>query len=105
MAATPTSRAPIAPAPTRPLKSLASLASELSGKPLKYQRLSRAEHEKTLAGVGLPPFLVTALADFDEAQSQGYLAIRSPAVQALTGKAPQSVREFLTNQRAALTAA
>jgi NAD(P)H dehydrogenase (quinone) len=58
-----------------------------------------------LAGVGLPPFLVTALADFDEAQSRGYLAVRSPAVQELTGKPPTSVREYLTSQRAALAAA
>lgn len=92
------------PAPVTPTE-LARLASEISGKPLKYQSQSRAEHEKVLAGVGLPPFLVTALADFDEAQSQGYLAIRSPAVQALTGKAPQSVADFLKGERAALTAA
>ena len=37
---------------------------------------------------GLPPFLVDALVSFDEAQSQGQLAIRSPAVQLLTGKTP-----------------
>ena len=92
------------PAPITP-SDLARLASEISGKPLKYQPLSRAEHEKMLAGVGLPPFLVTALADFDEAQAQGHLAIRSPAVQALTGRAPQSVADFLKSQRAALTAA
>jgi NAD(P)H dehydrogenase (quinone) len=91
------------PAPVTPTE-LARIASELSGKPLKYQALSRAEHEKMLAGAGLPPFLVTALADFDEAQSQGFLAIRSPAVLELTGKAPASVKDYLATQRSALTA-
>jgi NAD(P)H dehydrogenase (quinone) len=91
------------PAPVRPAE-LVQIASELAGKPLKYQALSRADHEKLLGSVGLPPFLVTALADFDEAQSQGYLAIRSPAVQQLTGRAPTSVKDYLASQRAALTA-
>jgi NAD(P)H dehydrogenase (quinone) len=84
---------------------LASLVSELTGKPLRYRNLSRAEHEKMLLGAGLPPFLVDALASFDEAQSQGFLAVRSPTVQQLTGEAPTSVKEYLTAQRAALTAA
>jgi NAD(P)H dehydrogenase (quinone) len=91
------------PGPVTPAE-LASIASELAGKPLRYQNLSRAEHEKMLLSFGLPPFLVDALASFDEAQSQGHLAIRSPAVQELTGKAPMSVKEFLASQRAALAA-
>jgi NAD(P)H dehydrogenase (quinone) len=91
------------PAPVTPTE-LAAIASELSGKPLKYQALRRAEHEKVLAGVGLPPFLIAALTDFDEAQSQGFHAIRSSAVETLTGRAPQSVRDFLRAQKAALTA-
>lgn len=92
------------PAPVTPSE-LASIASELAGKPLRYQSTSRAEHEKVLAGAGLPPFLIAALTDFDRAQALGYHAIRSPAVQDLTGKAPTSVKEYLAGQRAALTAA
>jgi NAD(P)H dehydrogenase (quinone) len=92
------------PAPVTPAE-LVGIASELTGKLLRYQNLSRAEHEKTLLGVGLPPFLVDALTSFDEAQAQGFHAIRSPVVRALTGQAPTSVQEFLTAQRAALTAA
>ena len=60
--------------------------------------VSRAEHEKMLAGrraAAVPRR--RASVDFDEAQSQGHLAIRSPAVQELTGKAPQSVADFLTS--------
>jgi NAD(P)H dehydrogenase (quinone) len=91
------------PSPVTPSE-LVGIASAISGKPLRYQSLSRAEHEKMLLGFNLPPFLVDALTSFDEAQSQGYLAIRSPAVQYLTGKAPTSVRDYLTAHRAALVA-
>jgi NAD(P)H dehydrogenase (quinone) len=84
---------------------LASIASELTGKPVRYNPLSRDEHGKLLASVGLPPFLVTALLDFDQAVARGYQAIRSPAFTELTGRKPKSVREFLTENRAALTAA
>lgn len=91
------------PAPVTPTE-LARIASEISGKPLEYRALPRAEHEKVLASVGLPPFLIAALTDFDEAQSQGFHAIRSNAVESLTGKAPQSVQDFLRGQKAALTA-
>jgi NAD(P)H dehydrogenase (quinone) len=89
------------PAPVTPAE-LAEIASELTGRPLRYQSLTRAEHEKMLLGFGLPPFLVDALASFDEAQARGYLAVRSPAVAELTGKAPMSVRDYLTSQRGAL---
>jgi NAD(P)H dehydrogenase (quinone) len=91
------------PGPVTP-NELVGIASAIAGKPLRYQALSRAEHEKMLLSFNLPPFLVDALASFDEAQSQGHHAIRSPAVQYLTGKAPTSVREYLTAHRAALVA-
>lgn len=84
---------------------LASIASELTGKPVRYNPLSREEHGKLLASVGLPPFLVDALLNFDQAVARGYQAIRSPAVEELTGRKPKSVREFLTENKAALTAA
>lgn len=90
------------PGPVTPAE-LASIAGEIAGKPLRYQNLSRAEHEQMLLGFNLPPFLVDALASFDEAQARGHLAIRSPAVLELTGKAPMSVREYLETQREALT--
>lgn len=91
------------PNPVTP-NELVGIASAIAGKPLRYLSVSRAEHEKTLLGFNLPPFLVDALTSFDEAQWLGYHAIRSPAVQYLTGKAPTSVREYLTANRAGLVA-
>jgi NAD(P)H dehydrogenase (quinone) len=83
---------------------LASIASELSGRPLRYNATSRDEQQKILAGAGLPPFLIDALLAFDQAVAEGYHAIRSPAFQQLTGRKATSVREFLTANRGALTA-
>jgi NAD(P)H dehydrogenase (quinone) len=84
---------------------LASIAAELSGRPVRYNALTREEHGKLLATAGLPPFLIDALLNFDQAVAQGYQAIRSPAYEDLTGRKATSVREFLTAHRAALTPA
>ena len=83
---------------------LASIASELSGRPVRYNALTRDEHQKLLAGAGLPPFLIDALLGFDQAVAEGHHAIRSPVFQQLTGRKATSVREFLTAHRAAWTA-
>jgi NAD(P)H dehydrogenase (quinone) len=81
---------------------LATLASKLTGKPLKHVSVSRAEHQNILAGAGLPPFLIDALLNFQEQGAHGYLAVSPPSVLALTGKGPTSVQDFLTANRAAL---
>jgi len=84
---------------------LARLASTLSGKPLRHVAVSRAAHSKILEGAGLPAFLIDALLNFNQAGAEGYHAISTPTVQQLTGKAPTSVEEFLSQNRAALAAA
>ncbi len=83
---------------------LAALASRLAGKPLRHVAVSREEHGKILSSAGLPPFLIDALLNFNQAGAQGYHAVSTPAVEALTGRAPTSVEQFLTANRAALTA-
>jgi NAD(P)H dehydrogenase (quinone) len=82
---------------------LAALASKLAGRPLRHVAVSRAEHAKILEGAKLPPFLIDALLNFNEQGAHGYHNVSPPTVLALTGKAPQSVHEFLTANRAALT--
>lgn len=57
-----------------------------------------------LTGAGLPPFLVEALVAFDIDAARGYHAINAPTVEELTGRAPKSVRAFVTEHRAALLA-
>jgi NAD(P)H dehydrogenase (quinone) len=91
------------PAPVTPAE-LVATASKIAGRPLRYKRLTREEHEKALTAAGLPPFLIVALLGFDQAVSRGYHAIRSPAVEELTGQAPVSVEAFLNTHRAELAA-
>lgn len=81
---------------------VASIVSELTGHQVAHVAVGAEELKQGLLGAGLPPFLVEALAAFDVAAAQGYHAVVSPTVAALTGTAPTSVRAFLTAHRAAL---
>ena len=82
---------------------VAAIASELTGRPIKHMNLTLEEQRAGMASAGLPPFLIDALQRFQVAASQGFHAVDTPAVKELTGRAPLSVREFLTAHRAALT--
>jgi len=83
---------------------IAAIASELTGRAIKYQSVAPEQQRSGMAAAGLPPFLVDALVRFQIAAAQGYHAIDTSAVKELTGRAPTSVREFLTAHRAALAA-
>jgi NAD(P)H dehydrogenase (quinone) len=82
---------------------VAALASELTGRPIKHVNLTLEAQRAGMSAAGLPPFLVDALQRFQIAASQGFHAISTSAVSDLTGRAPQSVRDFLTAHRATLT--
>lgn len=82
---------------------VAAIASELTGRPIKHVNLTLEAQRAGMASAGLPPFLVDALQRFQIAASQGFHAITTPAVSDLTGRAPQSVRDFLTAHRPKLT--
>ena len=60
--------------------------------------------EKDLAA-GLPPTQVGAMSGFGIATALGFYGTVTPAVVELTGRAPASVRDFVTANRAAFTAA
>lgn len=83
---------------------IAAIVSEVTGKKVTHIAVSPDDLRKGLTGAGLPPFLVEALVAFDIDAARGYHAISAPTVQELTGRAPTSVRAFLTEQRAALLA-
>jgi NAD(P)H dehydrogenase (quinone) len=81
---------------------LAAIASELTGRPVTHVSVGPAELREGLRHAGLPPFMADALVAFDVAAAQGYHAVVTPTVKALTGREPTSVRAFLTAHRAAL---
>lgn len=92
------------PAPVSP-DQIAALASELTGRPVEHIRLSPSDLKNGLLAAGLPPHLADVTVSFDVIASQDYYAIRTPTVEQIAGKAPTSVREYLTANRAALVAA
>jgi NAD(P)H dehydrogenase (quinone) len=83
---------------------LAALATELTGKPLKVVLVSPEERTQALTKAGLPPPIAALIVSIDVNTRSGATRNVSDAVQKLTGKAPQSVREFLAANKAALTA-
>lgn len=81
---------------------LATIASELSGKPVEYIPVPTQEMKNILSGTGMPLPIVDLLVSFDTAIDQGILGLSSTIVKDLTGQSPQSVREFLFAHRDAL---
>lgn len=83
---------------------IAKIASEVTGKPIEVVPVSDEELEKGLVAAGLPPFVIPLVVGTDRNIRAGNFDVESDAVQRLTGKPPQSLREFLTANRAALPA-
>lgn len=81
---------------------LAGIVSEITGKAVEYVAVSPETATQNLQGAGLPLPIAQLLVSFEVAGTRGQLAVVSSAVRELTGKEPKSVREFLSEQRAAL---
>lgn len=84
---------------------IAQIASEVTGRPLQVIPVSAEEKRNALIGAGLPPMVADIMLSFERATAQGLVGAVSPAVTDLTGHAPQSVRDFLTANKAALVSA
>ncbi len=83
---------------------IAALASELSGKPVKHIAVPAEGLRQGLTAAGLPAGLVEGLVSFDVSAAQGFHAITTSVVKDWTGREPESVRDVLTANRAALVA-
>ena len=81
---------------------LATIASELSGKPIEYIPVPASEMKNILGSTGMPQPVVELLVSFDTAIEQDVLSLSTHVVADLTGQPPQSVREFLFAHRDAL---
>ena len=81
---------------------LASLASELTGRPVAYLPVTPEERTAQLIAAGTPEFIAKLLVSSQVAISQGKMGTPSTAVKELTGREPMSVRDFLSAHRAAL---
>jgi NAD(P)H dehydrogenase (quinone) len=81
---------------------LAAAVSELSGKSVEYVAVDAATAVANNVGAGVPLPVAELLVSFERSAAAGQLAVESSAVRDLTGNAPSSVEQFLSEQRAAL---
>jgi NAD(P)H dehydrogenase (quinone) len=74
---------------------VAVIASNVTGQPVTYIPLELEALIQGMVGAGLPRPLAEAFATFDAATAQGQFTEVSNGVEALTGRKPTSVPEFL----------
>ena len=78
-----------------------ALISRAIGRPVRYEAISAEQAEATLRGWGLPEEQIALFSSLAYVYSQGWAAGLSPDVQALTGHAPRSFADFVTEHVAA----
>lgn len=83
------------------LDEIASLASEIVGKPLKVVKISEDELRQGLAPAGLPPFVVDLLISTDANIRAGGFDIVTDDFEKLTGRKPRTLRAFFEANKAA----
>ncbi len=83
---------------------IAAIAAEVAGKPLKVVRVSDVQLAAGLKGAGIPDFFATVLVSADANTRTGRFDIVTDDFEKLTGDKPQSLKDFLSVHKAALTA-
>lgn len=83
---------------------IAAIAAEVAGKPLKVVRVSDEQLAAGLKGAGIPDFFATVLVSADANTRTGRFDIVTDDFEKLTGAKPQSLKDFLSVHKAALTA-
>lgn len=77
---------------------MATIISELSGKPVAAVAIDEASLTDALKNAGIPDIFARLLATFDTAQANGEFNLLTPAVRDLTGKEPTTVMDFLATR-------
>ena len=80
---------------------IAALATDVLGKPIQVIPVSAEQLAQGMAAAGVPPFLVPLMVSFDVNARAGNVSKVTDAVQRLTGKAPQALRDYLVANKAA----
>lgn len=73
---------------------LARILGEVSGKPVVSTPVPPEVRQQILVGVGVPAPFAPILVDAEERIAEGWLAVVSGDVQALTGKTPRPITEY-----------
>ena len=83
---------------------LAALYTSLTGKPVTRVGLTGPQLQAGLEAAGLPGPYAALLVAFDLDAAAGFHAITTDVVERFSGRKPQSLADFLTGNRAALSA-
>jgi len=80
---------------------LAAIISDVYGKPIEVVQVTDAQLMERLQSAGLPAPIAALVTSFDANTRAGKVDVVSTAVLELTGRAPQSLRDFLIANRTA----
>ena len=83
---------------------IAAIAADVAGKPLKVVHVSDDELAAGLKGAGIPDFFAAVLVSADANTRTGRFDIVTDDFEKLTGAKPQSLKDFLSANKAALIA-
>lgn len=83
---------------------IAALASEATGKPIQVVNLTDEQLAGGMKAAGVPEAFIPTLVSFDTATRAGDLATVTQDTATLSGRKPKSLRDFLTENKAALLA-
>ncbi|RFB91599.1 NAD(P)-dependent oxidoreductase [Rhizobium leguminosarum bv. trifolii] len=86
-------------------RQIAAIISDVAGKPLEVVDVNDEQLGQGMRGAGLPGFVADMLVSADANIRAGKFDIITGDFTKLTGKQPQSLKEFFVEQKAALTAA
>lgn len=81
---------------------IAAITARITGRPVAHVSIPPDALKEGMLKHGLPPPVADLLVGFDKAIALGDFAVATDTVLKLTGKAPQSVEEFLAANRSAL---
>jgi NAD(P)H dehydrogenase (quinone) len=81
---------------------LARIASEITGRPIKYIPVSAEERKRQFIAAGVPAIFAEIMVSSQLAMAKGTMGPPSSTVKDLTGRAPTGVAEFLAARRDAL---
>jgi NAD(P)H dehydrogenase (quinone) len=75
---------------------VAGIIAKVGGTPVQFAAITIAQLESALAGFGLPPSVVNAIARFQQALQVGAFDVVTGDVERLSGRRPESVEDFLS---------
>lgn len=81
---------------------LAQLTSDVLGKPITYVDLPEAQLAAGMRQTGMPDWFIDSFIALEGIKRAGYAEAVSPAVEQITGRAPESYRAFLERNRGKL---